>query len=85
MVSPKNVQNMCKKECKTMCKLCVHFCVKSLFVLEPVKNTLKSTSFSHIIHTLFHRKVPSIIINIFHISTEPTTTTTKYNLIKERI
>lgn len=75
-----NVEIMCKTRCKPMRISRVKFCIKILFKLFSVKNSIFPPRFQYFSTTFPTNKSPLLQPSVFHLFTTPTTTTTK-NLI----
>ena len=79
-ILPILVENLCKTTCKTVCKFRVFFRVKlSNLQFRRAKLAL-STHFSHFFRYVFPHIFSLLPTNLFHYSTEPITTITKYNI-----
>ena len=78
----KNVQNSCKTLLKSLRKTRVKICSKNKYFTNPVQNTTFPPTFPTF-PTTFPTAIPPLSsLNLFHFSTEPTTTT--INNLEER-
>ena len=71
----KNVENMCTIMCNSQCKHVVKNCSKNKSITPSRAKLTFPTNFSHFSHILFSNQTFPVIINVFHFSTDPITTT----------
>ena len=79
------VQNLFKTLLKTMFIKNGKLCVKNSPLKNLVENSPFTQTFTNSFNYLLTENSSLFLTNLFHFSTTPTTTTTKYILIKERI
>ena len=70
-----SVENQCKNTRKSQCKSIAKKCVKILSIYKFVQKLTLFTTFSKIVHSIFHNYSPLYFNYFFHYSTYPTITT----------
>ena len=79
-ILPILVENLCKTICKTVCKFRAFFRAKLIHPQFFRAKLALSTHFSNVFRHVFPHNFPLFLTNLFHYSTEPITTITKYNI-----